>query len=145
MPFVLNSTCSSPLKKNVRFFVQIDVVLIPTKQEYIDAKLAGDIWYRKDEEKVFKGEAIKEIKCFIKKQADDGNNVNIGEAKRALYQPEECLQESPARYDIESLVSPRLVRGAFVFEARRASKPIPIPNKIQTSSDSANRGQTHTL
>ena len=131
MPSESNSTCSSPVTKSVRFFSCLRVVLIPTKQEYIDAKLDSELWYREDEEIEFQGDATKEIISFIKKQAAIGDRVNVSEAKKALYQPP---------YNVELLSSPSLKRGPFVFEARQATS-----NKIQTSLDSANLGQTHTL
>ena len=131
MPSVSNSTCSSPVTKSVRFFSGLRVVLIPTVQDYIDAKLDGELWYREDEENKFIGDATKEIIGFIKKKAAIGDRVNVSDAKKALYQPP---------YNVELLSSPSLKRGLFVFEARQV-----MSNKIQTSLDSANLGQTHTL
>ena len=83
----MTSPPASPMHK-VRFFTEIKVVLIPSKEEYRQAKIACDIWFQDDEYASYKSEAMNELRNFIQQQKHAGKPVTAREAMHMLYQPE---------------------------------------------------------
>jgi hypothetical protein len=77
-------------KNKVTFFRQVRVVLIPTCEEYHDAKIACNIWFQDDEYASYKAESLDEVRNFIQYHANNGNFITVPEALRMLYQPEDA-------------------------------------------------------
>jgi hypothetical protein len=74
----------SSAKKRVRFSPTIRVVLIPTIDEYLVARLADSLWWTKSQYKSFKFTAHQEVKSYM----DTYSISNFRIAVSALYQPQ---------------------------------------------------------
>lgn len=71
-----------PRKKSVMFSARVHVVLIPNISEYVAAGLASYLWWTEDEYKVFKQDALHELKSFMSCREISSTK----EALRVIYQ-----------------------------------------------------------
>lgn len=78
-----NVRANSNKKKSVAYSRTVHVVLIPTRMEYQNAKLWGDIWWETDDYNSFKLSAIDELAEIMQLLNTDGVT-----ARQLLYQPE---------------------------------------------------------
>ena len=79
-----NSNIPLALKKRlkVRWNTSIRVILIPTRTEYSDARLAQELWWNEDDYSVFKRAAVDELRVAMKLLQVDSRT-----ALRTMYQP----------------------------------------------------------
>ena len=70
--------------KSVTFNKIIDVILIPTRHEYIEEELDYYIWWNAKDLYKMKLLAISELRTIMALQ-----NISYNEAKNKLYQPQE--------------------------------------------------------
>lgn len=84
IPNEATATASSPNSHGrcVKFGNAINVVLIPTREEYRQASLDKGIWWRKSELKTFKEDAVEELKIVML-----GSKLDLPHARAVLYQP----------------------------------------------------------
>jgi hypothetical protein len=71
------------LRKRVRYETSVRVVLIPTRDEYVEAGLQNDLWWEDTDYTVFKNSAVRELKALMTLK----RLTNSKEALTLLYQP----------------------------------------------------------
>ena len=74
-------------QKKVKFCKNVKVILIPSTNEYIEAQLKHVIWWNADDYKIFKMQAVEDIKEYLQIFP----NVTIKEALSLLYQESKCI------------------------------------------------------
>ena len=79
---------SSPLNR-LRFHSVVRVVLIPTKDEYVELELDKLLWYSEEDCRRFKTEGIEEVEAYILKKRDEGTNLSPQQALKTIYQDDE--------------------------------------------------------
>lgn len=53
-------------RKKVDFYPSVAVILIPTKEEFVKAGVAEDMWWSKEDQALFKFDAMKEVSDFFR-------------------------------------------------------------------------------
>lgn len=70
------------MKKKIKFSPSVRVVLIPTAIEYEEANICDLIWWKDADYRLFKQDAVQELKSFLIERPD----LNAKEAIKLLYQ-----------------------------------------------------------
>jgi hypothetical protein len=73
--------CKNGRRKRVRYNDTCDVILIPSKEEYIECGIY--LWYNSKDYSMAKCEASKEIRYLLERAP----NLSLSSALRILYQP----------------------------------------------------------
>ena len=88
-----NGTLIQSPRKSVRFFSRVSVILIPTREEFVNAGLAPTLWHQSDEYDLFKKHAVADVINYVDKQKIEGNEITSRTAMQVLFQPDEMLQQ----------------------------------------------------
>lgn len=93
----LSGDCGRPCeanirKKRIKFSPSVRVVLIPTIMEYLEANIGDLIWWSEHDFRVFKEDAVQELKEHLKKCPNDSakqaiKNMYGSSSDREVYPP----------------------------------------------------------
>lgn len=80
--------------KRLRFFKQVSVILIPTKEEFHDAGITENLWHSRGDCQQYRIESRNEVDRLIAEREASGEKIDFVSALRMLYQPDEAFDET---------------------------------------------------
>lgn len=73
--------------RQVAFQSSVIVILIPTKEEFVEAGLAEHIWWSRNEQDAFKSDLVEEVKIFFKQNPGKSPRKILREFNRRMNFP----------------------------------------------------------